>query len=275
MYVDFEYANHRLSDFDCIMCNINTDSGLREVNIGCDITFNTVKNNQSSLHKVTSSIYENVYTTTFEIMKNVCGKSQDEIYMTSIEARRLIKWLNRREYHQFKIYSDDYETMSLVYFGSFNAQQIMLGDKILGLSLTFTSNSPYALGDKKKIAFNISEENEKVYLYGDSDEYGVMYPITKILFKQACDEFTIINHTTSTAVYLRNCLEGEMITLDGEHKIILTDSDIHRQTIYNDFNYEYLNILIDESDFNENEYEVSNPCLITIEYYPVRKVGVC
>ena len=274
MYVDFEYANRRLSDFDCIMCSINTDSGMREVNIGCDITFNTVKNNQSSLHKVTSSTYENVYSVTFDIIKNICGKDQEDMYMTAEEVRHLVKWLNRRKYHKFKMYGEDHDITSLIYFGSFNVKQIMLGTKIIGLSLTFTSNSPYALADKNTVIFDISKENEKVYLFGDGDEYGNVYPSVKILFKETCDEFTIVNHTTSTILSLRNCVEGETITLDGEHKIITTDNDTHKDTLYNDFNYEYLNIFIDESDFNENKYEVSSPCLISIEYYPVRKVGV-
>ena len=273
MYVDFEYANRRLSDFGCIMCHINTDSGMQEVDIGCDITFNTVKNSQSSLHRVTSSTYENVYTTTFEIMKNVCGKSQDDIFMTPDEVRQLTKWLNRREYYKFKMYNPDYDIASYIYFGSFNIKQIMLNKKVIGLSLTFTSNSPYALGEKLSVSLDISEENELVYLYGDSDEYGNIYPMMKIFFKEACNEFTITNNTTGNVVYLRNCEKDEIVTLDGEFKIITTDNDEHT-TLYNDFNYEYLDILIDESDFNENEYEVSNPCIITIEYYPVRKVGV-
>ena len=274
MYVDFEYANRRLSDFNCIMCSINTDTGIREVDIGCDITFNTVKNNQSSLHRVTSSTYENVYTATFEIIKNTCKTYQEDMYMTSDEVRQLTKWLNRREHHKFKMYNDDPSVMSLVYFGSFNVKQIMMGEKIIGLSLTFTSNSPYALADKKTVSFDISEKNETFYLYGDSDEYGNIYPVVKISFKESCGEFTIKNNTTSTKVYLKNCKKDEIITIDGENKIIVTNNATHNTTLYNDFNYEYLNIFIDENDYNENEYEVSNPCLITIEYYPVRKVGV-
>jgi hypothetical protein len=253
---------------------MNTDSGMREVNIGCDITFNTVKNNQSSLHKVTSSTYDGVYTVTFDIMKNICGNEQEDLYMTPDEVRHIVKWLNRRDYHKFKMYGDDHTTMSLVYFGSFNVKQIMLGTKTIGLSLTFTSNSPYALAEKKTVGFNVSEENQKIYLFGDGDEYGNIYPVVKILFKKACDEFTITNHNTSTTMYLSNCKEGEMITIDGEHKIITTDNNTHKNTLYNDFNYEYLNIFIDDGDYNENEYEVSSPCLITFEYYPVRKVGV-
>lgn len=274
MYVDFEYANRRLSDFGCIMCNIGSDSGLREVDIGNDITFNTVKNNQSSVHKITSSTYENVYGFTFDIMKKPCGKNEREVPMTLDEARNIVKWLNRRGHFKLKIYCDDPTSMNLIYFGSFNVKQKMVGDLIIGLSVAFKSNAPYALGEKKLVGFNISEQNQKFCLFGDGDEYGHIYPTVKILFKEACDEFTLTNNTTSTSVYLCNCNEGETITLDCEHKIILTDSEKHKETLYNDFNYEYLNILVDESDFNENEFIASSPCLITIEYYPVRKVGV-
>ena len=62
MYIDFEYANKRASDFDCVVGHFNTDSGIQESDIGCDITFTTVKNKHSSVHSVTSSTYENVYT---------------------------------------------------------------------------------------------------------------------------------------------------------------------------------------------------------------------
>lgn len=274
MYTDFEFANRRLSDFGCIMCNIGSDSGLRDVDIGNDITFNTVKNNQSSLHKNTSSTYGSVYSVTFDIIKNPCGNDKENVIMSLDETRNIVKWLNRRDYYKFKMYGNDPTIMSLIYFGSFNVKQKMIGSEIIGLSVTFTSNSPYALSEKKTVGFNVSEENQKIYLFGDGDEYGNIYPVVKILFKKACDEFTITNHNTSTTVYLRNCKEGEMITIDGEHKIITTDNDTHKKTLYNDFNYEYLNIFIDENDYNENEYEVSSPCLITIEYYPVRKVGV-
>lgn len=273
MYVDFEYANRRLSDFGCIMCHINTDAGIEETSIGCDITFNTVKNSQSSLHKVTSSTYDNVYETTFEIMKNPCGRDQNDIFMTLDETRQLVKWLNRREHHKFKMYNPDYKMDTYIYFGSFNVQQIMMDGKVLGLSLTFKSNSPYALGEKVSVTYDVTNENELIYLHSDSDEYGVIYPVVNIKFKQLCYEYRIKNNTTETIVFLKNCKSGEIITLDGECKIITSSRDTHT-TLFNDFNYEFLDILIDDSDFSQNEYKVSHPCEITIEYYPVRKVGV-
>lgn len=274
MYVtDFEYADKRLSDMGYVICHINTDSGLRDVDIGCDITFNTVKNNHSSVQYITSSSYDNVYSMSFDIIKSKCNKGSEDIYLTSEEVRHLITWLNRREYRKLKLINAINADMSISYYGSFNVKQIMNGGKIIGLSLTFTSNAPYGFADQRKLEYDITFENEHFYLSGDSDEIGIVYPKVTIVFKQNCETFSIFNNTTDTTLILKNCLDGEVITIDGEHKVILSNVKEHT-TLYNDFNYEYLDILVKGDELNENMYEVSAPCLINIEYSPIRKVGV-
>lgn len=271
---DFEYANKRLSDFDCITCYLDEASGTSEVDIGCDITFNTIKNNHSSIQYKTSTSYDNVYTTTFKIMKNPCKKSQDDIYMTYEEVRSLTRWLNRREYKKFKVLSDNMSE-DIHYYGSFNVKEQTIGDKIIGLVLTFTSNTPYGFAEEIDLEYDIEFANEHIYLSGDSDEFGIIYPTISIEFKEDCDEFTIANITTDSVLKLKNCSADEIITIDGEHKIIFTNKSEHKQTLYNDFNYEYLDIIVKDDDLSENLYEVSAPCRITIKYSPIRKVGVC
>lgn len=270
---DFEYADKRLSDFGYVMCHINTESGLRDVDIGCDITFNTIKNNHSSVQYITSSSYDNVYSMSFDIIKSKCGRDREDIYLTSEEVRLLITWLNRREYRKLKLINNVNSDMSINYYGSFNVKQIMMGDNIIGLSLTFTSNAPYGFADEVSMEYDITFENEHFYLSGDGDEFGTIYPKVTITFKQDCESFSILNVTTGTTLFLKNCLDGEVITIDGEHKIILTNTSEH-DTLYNDFNYEYLDILVQDDDFSENKYEVSAPCVISIKYSPIRKVGV-
>ena len=270
---DFEYAEKRLSDFGYVMCHINTESGLRDVDIGCDITFNTVKNNHSSVQYITSSSYDNVYSMSFDIIKSKCDRDRDDIYLTSEEVRRLITWLNRREYRKLKLINATNADMSINYYGSFNVKQIMNGDKIIGLSLIFTSNAPYGFADEIYLKYDITSENEHFYLSGDGDEIGTIYPKVSVTFKQDCEDFSILNVTTGTTLFLKNCFINETITIDGEHKVILTNTPEHN-TLYNDFNYEYLDIQVADDDFSENMYEVSAPCLITIEYSPIRKVGV-
>lgn len=269
---DFEYANKMLSDFGCMVCHLNTDAGMQETDIGCDITFNTVKNNHSSRHSVTSSTYENVYTTPFEIMKNPCTNG-DDIYMTPQEARALTKWLNRREYHKFKLYNPYYDMTDICYYGSFNVKQIMLNGQILGLSLTFTSNAPYGFGEEIVFEAVTSENNETISIFGDGDEIGVIYPNVKVKCL-ASGELKITNKTTGNYVSIKSCSVDETIYMDGEHEVITTDNESHEETLYNDFNYEFLDIEIDDSDGCENTYEISIPCEITISYSPIRKVGV-
>lgn len=269
---DFEYADKRLSDFDCVICYINQSAGVEEVNIGCDITFSNVKNNHSSIHAKTASSYENVYTTTFQIMKNDCNNEVNK-YFTYDEVRNIYKWLNRHEYHKFKPLPNDEQFFDVYYYGSFNIVEILINGRVAGFTLTFTSNAPYGFGEEICFQIVTSEENESFSLYGDSDETNsVIYP--KVQIKCLAEgTLEITNQTTKSHICVENCAVDEMITMDGVHKIITTNNEAHT-TLPNDFNYEYLDIAVGEDDALENIYEVSIPCEITITYSPIRKAGV-
>lgn len=270
MYIDFEYAKRRLSEFGCTMCRVNTNSGDYEIEIGCDITFTTIKNNHSSIHSATSTSYDNVYTATFDIIKYNCD-TDENIYMSSLEVRNIMKWLNRRDYHRLKFINEIADESNVHHDGSFNVKQLMIGDHILGLSLTFTSNAPYGFGDLVERKCMMLNSNDQVSVYGDSDEYGIIYP--KIEIKCFSDgTMQIKNQTTETLLIIDRCSANEVITIDGEHRVIFSNDSSHT-TLPNDFNYEYLDILVDEYD-NENVYSSTLPCELTISYLPIRKVGV-
>jgi len=272
---DFEYADKRLSDFGCITCTIDKSAGVEEINIGCDITFNTVKNNHSSIHSKTSSAYDNVYTTSFQIAKEHCGDNQDEAYFTYEEIRNLYKWLNRLSYEKFKPYPNDDSYYDVHYFGSFNVDEVFVDGRVIGFTLHFTASTPYGFGEDTILEIVTSEANEEFYLYGESDEAdSVIYP--KVRIKCLTDgELKITNQTTGNYVFVNNCKANEEIIIDGEYKIIISDNEEHTTTtLPRDFNYEYFDIKIGEGNDNENLYEVSMPCEITITYSPIRKVGV-
>ena len=74
---DFEYADKRLSDFGYIVCHVNTESGLRDVDIGCDITFNTVKNNHSFVTKKFNSC-------TFCAFRNIFQRIKPQYHHTPL-----------------------------------------------------------------------------------------------------------------------------------------------------------------------------------------------
>ena len=271
--IDFEYAGRRLSEFGCIVCYINTSAGIRETDIGCDIKFTTVKNNHSSIHSATSSVYENVYTTTFDIMKNVCDGNVDDIYMTLDESRAITKWLNRRGYNKFKFYNPGNNIDSVNYYGSFNVKPIVFNEKIIGMTLTFTSNAPYGFGDKNESVYYMLDTTDTFSVFGDGDEINTIYPNVKVTCYED-GELKITNTKTGTCVEIRNCVNGETISMDGEHRLITTDNNEHVKTLFNDFEYEFLDIETDDSDGCENIYTVSMPCKIAISYSPIRKVGV-
>lgn len=268
---DFEFANRRLSDFNCITCEIDGNSGFNEVNVGCDITFNTVKNNHSSIHSKTSSSYESVYSTSFHICKNPCNG--DDKYFTHEEEQFLRKWLNRHSYEKFKPLPNNDEYYDICYYGSFNVDNNYVAGKNAVLTLNFTGNAPYAFGENHCFQVAIGQ-GETFSIYGDSDETSyTIYP--KVDIKCLADgDLEIINKTTNSSVFIGNCVKDEEITLDGEFKIIYsTEENGKHATLSNDFNYEYLDIEIGNEEDLENIYEVSLPCEIEISYSPIRKVG--
>lgn len=269
MYTNFEFNNKLLSDYNCIMCNIDEGSGVSEIDTGCDITFNTVKNNFSSVRIKTSTSYENVCETTFCIAKNPCFYNGDEQYLTEEEVRDLMKWLNVHEYKKFKpLDLNNYSDVH--YYGSFNIKKKKINDSVIGLSLTFVSNAPYGVGEKNVNEFEL-EKDDTFYIYGDSDEYQTVYPNLTIVSKSDCD-LQITNNTSGTCISIGNVKSGEIIKLDGEHKICTTDNAEHT-SFYKDYNYEWFDILIDE-DVTGNEYTVNASVYITVEYEPIRKVGI-
>lgn len=273
MYTDFEFANLRLSDFGLILCRITMNKGVHTVNVGGDITFTTVKNNKTNMHNRTSSTYENVYTTTLEIAKNPCNQNVDNLYMSIDEARNVAKWLQQEDYDEF-IPFDEKNAITLVkYFGSFNSiSEIMVADKIIGLSLTFTSNSHFGYGNEIDIRTIISEPYERFKIFGDGDNLGMIYPV--MTFRCFSDGDLIIkNLVTDNKIEIKNCQKGETIYMDSEYEVIDSDNKNHTR-LYNDFNYNYFEIDNSRYDTIENEYEVSLPGEIIITYLPTRKVGV-
>lgn len=277
--MDFEFAGKTLSDFNCITCclNTNTNSGVREVSIGCELTFSTVKNRKSNVRYKTSSEYENVYTAKFDIIKNPCGNYEDDIYMTHDEVSAIIRWLSTKTDNKFVPYQVDgkyyMENSYVCYFGSFNVTQILINERIAGLTLSFNSNAPFGFGEEILINTIIAKKNETLSIIGEGDELDVICPIVSIRCMDN-GKLKIKNKTTDVSVVIDNCRIGETIIMDGEHSIIYTDNNEHSKTLFNDFNYNYLEIDNSQYDRTENIYEISIPCEITISYRPIRKVGV-
>ena len=272
--IDFEYDGKRLSDFGMILCSFDSP-GLETVSSGADITFNTTKAVGSDKVKMYGSKYEEMYTTPFQICKNPCN-NHDDMHIEPNKVSALQRWLCRKDgFHPFRPVQDD---MQDVYWNAtFSSKQLTLNGKVVGLELTMNADSPYAYLSIGTIDYSVNS-GESFSLYDSSDEVGFIYPVVKITCK-GNGKIILKNSLDSKSTVLSNLTSGEIITLDGENKII-SSSITSRTDLPNSFNYYYpriFNRTVDGNDVRENIFSISADsvaCDISFDYSPIRKIGL-
>lgn len=205
-------------------------------------------------------------TTTFQIGKYSCADGMTEVSIE--EYREMLRWLNRKGFHEFTIVQPGYEF--IYYEGSFNCSPIEFGGRIYGMECTLITNRPYGLGTKEELNYQIEEKGQEFSIYDTSDELGHVYP-DMIIECQSDGDLSIYNSIEDRTTLIKNCSVGEIISIFGESKIITTTIPSH--TVYNDFNYKFFRIANTESE-RENRIRVSIPCKLRIVYIPTRKVGI-
>lgn len=261
---NFSYDGKLLSNFGMIICKFDS-SGIESIQNGSEITFNTVPTLQGAKHELTSIEYNNCLTATFQICKHPCITNETEI--TLEETRALMRWLNRKSYHKFKLLDDD-ERINQYYEASFNVSRIELEGKIIGFELELFTNRPYALQEPVSILIKNIQENGTKKIIGKSDDEGYIYPEMIITIEQDGD-LEIYNHLEDRTMRIANCVSGEVIKIN--YPMIETSIGTHR--IQNDFNWKFFRIARTFKDFI-NEITISIPCTIEMKYSPIVKVGI-
>ena len=293
--VDFIYDGYKLSDFGC-MVGAYTSSNSDSIEMGSVIELETAVNNGSYISEIVNAKYPNPYTVTFDIIKKPCGIVTGDRFKDN-EVSWFMRWLNRKEYHKFvPIYDNSRDYYKLYLMGTFTeCKAINIQGQVFGFSLTFTSNSPFSYLDYDPMTFNVTSKTHPIKLvdpytnlyrdsiqmgyfevYDESEEVGSIYPtsfVIKIKEDSENDPLIIYNNKDKSNRFteIRKCINNEIITLDCIHKVI--DTNMPHKTLYNDFNYVFPRLY---NDFNtqKNIIYVSKLCEITIEYKPIRKVGV-
>lgn len=260
---DFEYDGLTLSDMGYVMCKFDS-SGIQTVSNGSQITFNTVSMLNGQKHELTDVTYDECLKITFQICKNPCSRDQLEISVRDL--RNLMKWLNRKDFHKFKLLNDEY--MDLYFEASFNISTIEIGDKICGLELEATTNRPFALHDPVSIIIKNTESNSKKIITDISDEEGYIYPYMEVEILES-GILTIHNDLENRTMQINNCIAGERITLD--YPIISSSISSHK--IQDDFNWNWFRIY-NTFQNSQNILTISIPCTIKIKYSPIVKVGL-
>ena len=266
--IDFVYAGKRLSDYGYIIASVITETE-DSLSLGSTLSFNTVKNNATFINRIVNIDYDEPISITFDICKDP-RFDRGEIHDS--EVTYMMKWLNRKNYEEFRPVYDDGSYADIYYNGSFNISAIYVGGEIKGFTLAFTSNSPFGYIKDRTVLYKVANENGSFTYYCDSDEIGYLLPKSFEVTCLASGNLTISNNLdTVHTVSVKNCENGEVITFDSKNQLISTN--VTHTKLYNDFNYSYPRFVVDE-DATKNVFTSSLPCSIKVVYAPVRKVGI-
>lgn len=270
--VDFSYNEEKLSDYGYIVAGINT-AFQDSVQIGSNISFDTIRNNSTYTSKIVNAKYDDVITATFDICKNPClYKTNAEMVFSDGEISHFMRWLNQKKYYKFKPIYESGMYSDLYFWGTFTSiSAIVINGNVIGFSLTFTSNSPFGYVDDKKFNASIEEANGSFIFFDDSDEIGNLYPYFFQVKCLAQGKLIISNDRDRKRAIINNCEQNEIITMDCSNRII--QSSKSHITLYNDFNYNFPRF-INNLESRKNVFTISLPSNVTIKYAPRRKAGI-
>ena len=264
---DFEFDGKRLSEFGMIICSFDS-KGVETLSNGSVVTFNTVPVLGGSKHELVSTVYEDCLEATIQICKDTCSGNTLEI--SPHEFRNLTRWLSRKKFLKFKLLSEEY--IDLYFEASFNINRIEIDGRLIGLELEVRTNRPFALKEPKTITVNNTAENiannKKHSIFDQSHEEGYIYPHTEITIVESGD-LDIYNILEDRHMVVRNCIAGEVITMDYP----IVQSSLSSHDIQNDFNWNFFRVA-NTYENRRNDLTISIPCTIKIKYSPIIKVGL-
>lgn len=259
----FIFDGRTSHDFSLIECRINDRGSI----ITSDISktdFQTFTPANSDINFYVSSKYPSVLTKTI----TVCQTENCQIVEFSLEdIERIQRWFCRDNgYYPFGFIREDSET--ILYDAKIDIQRIEIQEKIIGLTFTITTNSPYGYTPRK--VKKQLEANSSFVVADYSSKTGQIQPNLQIKCLASGNYSITTQHKSqkTNAMFL-DCSRNEIITLTD--RCVLTSS-LDRD-MSNKFNYEYP-IIANSLDDNRNIITVNNPCELTIEYKQMRKVGL-
>ena len=270
---DFEYDSQFLSDYKFIICDFSGSTGVRVVDSQSKISFEKNSRNNGKIYDLVNSEYSEPYKKTFDICKDPDFFDMGEREITSDEYRDIVRWLNRKEFLNFRFVDcKDRQVNSCHYKVSFNIQRIEIGSVLCGIRLNLEADSPYPYGDEVEFRLSFIDDISKPQIIEDkSDDIGSIYPDVEIICKEDGD-LTITNELLNRHTVIKNCKTGEIISLTGNEQIIKTSYNSHKN-FSNDFNYQFFQI---GNYYNNrlNPISVTKKCELVIRYSPSIKYAL-
>lgn len=267
---DFEYDGKLLSDFGFIVCDFNGSKGADTADMGSEIVFQTTPIHNGKRFLVTGTTYDTCLSTKFHICKDPDLYENEEMEISNEDFRILSRWLNRKEFlwfHSFDWYEPDKEEPW--FRASFTLSKINIGEKLYGIELSMSTDSPFGYGREEIESFSFTSGNLSKILIDKNDEIGKTYPALTITCNQG-GNLILTDNITDCSCRINNCSNNEVISFSGESMIISTSLSAHEATLHDDFNFDYFcfeNTYINKT----NIITASIPCTVEIRYRPIIK----
>lgn len=263
---DFEFDGQYLSDFGMTICTFDNNGGIANASSGAKISFNKVSTSRGLRQMLTGTSYDECVSADFNICKD--PERFEDMVITDDEFRDIVRWLNRHEFLPFRAIDEDQDRDTCYFNASFNIEKVKLDGDIVGLNLTMETDKPYGYGQEQSLSWVVKDPKQPYVLSDMSDEIGVTYP-SMVITSNATGTLRLENLTEPCVMVLKNLTPGEIITIDGDTRIIKTSRAAHDLS-KGDFNFEFFRF--GNTYLNRNNKIVASlPCQIVFSYRPIIK----
>ena len=278
MYGNYFYYNGATSeDYDLMVGGFNLDFDLplamnREILRGTMNRYRIIPNHMGTA-------YQEPLVFTIQMVKSQCSDS-DRYIFTEDEVDEIVSWLTAPQYPTlFHMYADEPDIYNKYdYFGLFSDVQTQTTpDGVIGFTMTFTTNSPYAWGEQKGIHYEATtHDTTEVTIHVDTSEpNSPIYPIITITPNIDAD---LDNHRVP--ITIANAEDGKSLNL-RLHKL-KTIIDSQKAMVYGTngmFTFDDIGIA-DVGEIywpklynGDNRISITGQADIRIEFREPRKVG--
>ena len=264
---NFEYDGRLLSDLGFIVCRFD-GAGSDDVEKGSEISFELASARNGARKYAAGASYKNTLSTTFQICKDPDFYKASEMEVTNEEFRMLGRWLNRSEFLWFRSFDHCEPEKKKPWFrASFTLSRIQIDGTTYGVELEMTTDSPFGYGDEITHELSFRSGSMSAVITDKSDEIGDTYPEVTVTCR-ATGDLTLTDDITGCSCEIRNCHNGEIITMSGETMIITASRVTH--DVANDFNYDFFHFG-NTFDETRNTITASLACDVELRYRPIWK----
>lgn len=161
------------------------------------------------------------------------------------KIRAVLRWLTGSKDVSFMDICNDFGQSMCSYIGRFTDVKLYKIDaRVVGITATFTSTSPFAYSPIKEARFTVTSEGTDFIIDNDSDdEYNILHPTVEFKNTQAKDPenpdkvmLSLYNETTKNETIFKNLNTGETVTIDSS---LIVYSDNTARIFNDDYNFDF------------------------------------